>query len=201
MGLHRAWPNAVITGVDLTPQPRYPFRFVQADALTYPLEGFDFIWASPPCQRFSLASLVHKNNGKEYPDLLTPIRNRLQGLTVPWIIENVPAAPLNTHVVRLCGLMFGLKVFRHRCFQTSFVCFGLPHPSHNGKRIGEGIFSVAGGSGRWKTWGKIQRNVMKGTIAEWQDAMGIDWMTRKEITQAVPPAYSAFLASQLNDLK
>ncbi len=114
----------------------------------------------------------------------------------PWVIENVIGAPLQNPVT-LCGLMFDLKVLRHRLFETSFFMLRMPHPSHKNKRIGEGYFSVAGGTGRWKTWGKVFRNVSKGTAAQWADAMGIDWMTRKEITQAIPPAYTEWIGRQL----
>jgi len=93
--------------------------------------------------------------------------------------------------------MFNLKVFRHRAFETSVVIFQPEHPNHKGKRIGEGFFSVAGSSGRWKSWGKVHQNVSKGTIKQWQGAMGIDWMTAKEIREAIPPAYTEWIGQQL----
>lgn len=194
MGYHRA--GFEVVGVDIKPQPHYPFEFHQADALTYPLDGFDVIHASPPCQRFSMASVRHIKEGKIYPDYLTPIRERLQDLETPWIIENVLGAPMKRMIV-LCGLMFDLKVFRHRVFETSVLIFSPDHPSHKGKRIGEGFFSVAGGAGRWKSWGTVKMNVSKGTIKEWRDAMGIDWMTAKEIREAIPPAYTEFIGKQI----
>src|SRR5258708_28352590 len=115
MGLPRAWPDAEILGVDIVPQPRYPFKFVQADAMTFPLEGYDFIWASPPCQAFSKTRRI---TGKEYPDLIDPIRQRFP-TRIPYVIENVTGAPLFAPVM-LCGTMFGLKVIRHRNFETNF---------------------------------------------------------------------------------
>ena len=194
MGLHRAWPDAEIIGVDIVNQPRYPFRFVQADAMTFPLEGYDFIWASPPCQAHSVASIVHKNNGKIYQNFIPETRERLLASGLPFVIENVFGAPLKFPVI-LCGLMFGLPIFRHRLFECSWPML-FPRCSHKGKRIGEGYYSIAGGAGRWKSWGRIHKGVSKGTRVQWRDAMGIDWMLRRELTQAVPPAYSEFIARQ-----
>lgn len=194
MGYHRA--GFEVVGVDINPQKNYPFEFHQADALTYPLDGFDVIHASPPCQKFSLASVRHIKEGKVYPDCLTPIRERLKKSDAIWIIENVLGAPMDRKTV-LCGLMFGLKVFRHRAFESNALIFHPLHPSHNGKRIGEGYFSVAGGSGRWKSWGTIHRDISKGTIKEWREAMGINWMTGTEIKEAIPPAYCEFIGRQL----
>lgn len=191
MGLHRAGFDVV--GVDIEPQPRYPFTFLQADALRPPfdLRQFDFIWASPPCQAFSPASRGHRNRGKIYPDLIEPTRALVKASGVAYAIENVPGAPLE-NTVQLCGLMFGLKVFRHRLFECSFFMM-VPQCSHAGKRIGTKYFSVAGGSGRWSNWNGKQYGILKGTIAQWREAMGIDWMLRREITQAIPPAYSEFI--------
>jgi DNA (cytosine-5)-methyltransferase 1 len=113
-----------------------------------------------------------------------------------YVIEKVIAAPLQTSIV-LCGLMFDLHVFRHRNFETSVMIFQPPHISHNGKKIGEGYYSVAGGTGRWKSWGKITPGITKGTIKECSQAMGIDWMTREELVQAIPPSYTKFIGEQL----
>src|SRR5438034_3533051 len=97
-----AVPNAEIIGVDINPQARYPFNFVQADALTYPLCGFDFIWASPPCQRYSRMSQSRKGLSQTYPDLIGPMRSRLVGQPSPYVIENVPESPL-INPFMLCG--------------------------------------------------------------------------------------------------
>ena len=190
MGYHRAGFDEIV-GIDIKPQPRYPFTFIQADALEYPLDGFDWIHASPPCQRFSVAAL---NNKTKYADLLTPTRKRFYENGGMWVIENVPNAPMQW-TIKLCGLMFNLKVFRHRLFELSHLIFQPTHPPHKGKRIGEGYFSVCGNSGGWTAWGN--RKIKKGSISECRDAMGIDWMIRKEITQAVPPAYTEFIGKQL----
>ncbi len=197
MGYHRA--GFEVVGVDIKAQRHYPFPFLLHDALTLPIEflqSFDAIHASPPCQKFSVASIRHIKSGKKYPDCLTPTRNQLRASRQPWVIENVLGAPMSRMLI-LCGLMFDLKVFRHRAFESSVLLIGLDHPSHTGKRIGFGYFSIAGGSGRWKSWGKVYRNVSKGTIREWQDAMGIGWMTGAEIKEAIPPAYTEFIGRQL----
>lgn len=195
MGYHQSGFN--ITGVDNLPQKRYPFNFILDDAMEYLInhgQEYDVIHASPPCQLFSVAT---KNcDRKKHNDLITPIRKVLIEIGKPYIIENVPGASIKPNVV-LCGLMFGLKVFRHRHFDCSFFIFTLCHPPHTGKHIGDGYYSVAGHSGRWKSRGKVHRNIGKGTVAEWRDAMGIDWMTRKELAQAIPPAYTQFIGDQL----
>lgn len=196
MGYHMA--GFEVTGVDINPQPHYPFAYVQADAMTYPLLGCDVIHASPPCQRFSVASLGRRNQGKEYPDLLTPIRQRLLGSGKPWVIENVPQAPMQQSIC-LCGLMFGLKVFRHRLFECSEFLLTPRHPAHGACKIGAGYYSIAGNGGRWKTWGVVQRDVSKGSATEWRQAMGIHWMTRAELTQAIPPAYTEFIGRALRE--
>jgi len=194
MGYYRAGFHD-ITGVDIVQQPRYPFKFIQGDALEFDLAGFDVIHASPPCQRFSAASAANRKTGKQYKDLLTPTRKKLKDHGGCWVIENVVGAPMERHLI-LCGLMFGLKVFRHRYFESSHILLQPDHPSHRGKRIGEGYYSIAGGAGRWKSWGKIYDH-SRGTRNEWRAAMGIDWMTRKELTQAIPPAYTEFIGRQL----
>ena len=94
-----------VTGVDTMPQPRYPFRFIRADALEFPLDGFDLICASPPCQAYTAARHIR---GNEHPRLIGPIRERLAASGIPWVLENVPGAPL-INPVMLCGGMFGLK--------------------------------------------------------------------------------------------
>lgn len=195
MGYQRAGFD--VTGVDIAPQPHYPFEFHQADALTFPLEGFDAIHASPPCQAWSVASELHRRAGKKYQDCLTPIRERLRSRGGIWVIENVPRAPIQPYAIQLCGLMFGLKVFRHRLFQLSHLIPPPLHPSHVGLRVGDGYFSVAGSGGRWKSWGTVHRNVSKGTREEWRAAMGIPWMTRHELTQSIPPAYTEYIGKWL----
>ena len=186
MGLHRA--GFEVTGVDIADQPRYPFTFIRGDALEADLRGFDFIWASPPCQRYSMAV---RNAGRShlFPDLIPPVRDRLLTAGVPWVIENVPGAPLRRDLV-LCGTMFGLRLVRHRLFETSWPISALVPPcAHRGDEI-----PVYGnGTPSWHRE-KLGRNI---TADEQRIAMGIDWMTRDELTEAIPPAYSEFIARLL----
>lgn len=194
-GLQRAGFH--VTGVDNRAQKRYcGDAFIQASVLGMcceDLHDFDFVWASPPCQDSSPAARAAKKKGKVYPQLIPQTRRLLSQSGRPFVIENVPGAPLRGNVVRLCGTSFDLKVFRHRIFECSFPLL-VPPCSHAGKRIGRGYFSVAGGSGRWSSWNGIEYGFSKGTIADWRGAMGIDWMTRAEIVEAIPPAYSEFIA-------
>lgn len=186
-----------VVGVDVADQPRYPFSFHKADAFDFLKNHhaeFDAFHASPPCQRFSAATEMRYR--ENHPDLLAEIRSIFLDIGKPYVIENVPGAPMAGGAIMLCGLMFGLNVFRHRYFESSLNLLSPEHPSHNGKKIGEGYFSIAGGAGRWKSWGTVHRNVTKGTAAEWRDAMRIDWMTRKELTQAIPPAYTEYIGRQ-----
>ncbi|KKM13915.1 hypothetical protein LCGC14_1711310, partial [marine sediment metagenome] len=107
--------------MDIEPQPNYPFEFILADAMTFPLEGFDLIHASPPCQGYSV---LNSFLGKDYPLLIEPLRDRARGF--PLVIENVVGAPLREPLL-LCGQMFGLRLFRHRLFELPFFAF---QPGH-----------------------------------------------------------------------
>jgi DNA (cytosine-5)-methyltransferase 1 len=194
MGYSRAFPDAEIVGVDINPQPRYPFTFVQADAMTYPLDGFDFIHASPPCQAYSAGRNIWKGRlaDDRHPDLVDPTRARLIAADVPYVIENVVGAPLRNYVV-LCGDMFGLGVKRHRLFETSFIVWNPPtcradHPDF--------FVSVFGGGAKAKKKGRgfPKTNVVHAAASA---AMGIDWMNRDEMSQAIPPAYTEFIGHAL----
>jgi DNA (cytosine-5)-methyltransferase 1 len=183
MGLYRAGFD--VTGVDIKPQPRYPFRFIQADALEFPLEGYDFIWASPPCQDHMLTP--HRKHGTGW--MLPKTRERLRLNGEYWAIENVPGAPMRVDY-RLCGCMFSLpNLRRERWFEVSWPGFTLL-PSHDHR---SNCISVVGhGTPSWVT-AKLGRNP---TIKEYRAAMGIDWMNRNELSQAIPPAYSEFIGKQ-----
>lgn len=190
MGYYRAGFTEIV-GVDIKPQPRYPFEFVQADAMTYPLDGFDAIHASPPCQAFSVATLFHRGRRDQHPDLVEPTRERLLEVGVPYAIENVPAAPL-INPLMLCGTMFlGLKVYRHRLFECEPAIYFPPschnphlfRPTEVGRRVAEhGWMTVAGHFSSVEAAGV---------------AMGIDWMTRDELAQAIPPAYTEYIGRHL----
>lgn len=109
MGLHRMWPDAEIIGVDIKPQPRYPFTFILTDAMTFSLNGYDFIWASPPCQGYSWTSHIYHCQQRPYPKLIEDMRRQLSNAGVSYVIENVPGAPLISPLL-LCGTMFGLPL-------------------------------------------------------------------------------------------
>lgn len=175
-----------VTGVDIEHQPRYPFDFKQADALTYPLEGFDLIHASPPCQAYSSASAPFRKEGKQYPELIPAVRERLKASGIPYVIENVEGAPLDRPVM-LCGTMLGLPVYRHRLFECSFPVEQPAHPAHlwNADKV------------RWtQERGHIVPSMRIDRLDDVSErAMGdIWWMTAKERKQAVPPAFTRYIA-------
>jgi DNA (cytosine-5)-methyltransferase 1 len=214
MGLHRAWPNARITGVDIKPQKNYPFDFVQADAMTFDLDGYDFLWASPICQKYTQLNFLHRES--EYGDFIAAVRTRFSQSGKPWAIENVPNSPLIRGSMKLCGTMFGLatrdgsgELRRHRIFELSFDRPLVPRCQHSQKTV-----RVFGSHGGLHTLDQRERRVVRvhghtGGIArgikmfgvrEWKEAMGIDWMTGIELSQAIPPAYSEFIARQVPSL-
>lgn len=187
MGLHRAGFD--VTGVDINPQPRYPFPFIQADATTIALRGFDFIWASPPCQHYS--DLAKRNgNAHEHPDLIPQVRKMLQASNAgAWVIENVEGAPLLNPVV-LCGTMFpGLRVLRHRLFEATFPILAPPHGAHPKVHTFDKRKSHFGKTNEWTDFVQVTGGG-NSTLAAAKDAMGIDWMTKEEINEAIPPAYA-----------
>lgn len=187
MGLHRAGFD--VAGVDIKPQPHYPFRFIQGDALTASLDGYDFLWAGPPCQAYTLASLSHRMNGKVYPDLVAATRDRLKDTGKPYVIENVPGAPIRPDLV-LCGSIFGLKLVRHRWFEMHGVPFELITPcAHDDDPI-----TVCGHG--TPSWARARRG-SNYKQQEKRDAMGIDWMNRGELAEAIPPAYSELIGRRI----
>ena len=176
-----------VVGVDIKPQPRYAGdEFIQADAMTFPLDGFDAIHASPPCQRYSRCTPPAKRGN--HADLIDPTRNGLVGSGLPYVIENVPGAPLRDFVV-LCGSSFGLKVRRHRLFETNFPLLALPC-NHCAQGVPVGVYG--GGTGKGQKRG---RKVM--SSAEAIEVMGMPWANRAEVTQAIPPAYTEYIGRQL----
>lgn len=189
-GYHRAGFDVV--GVDIEPQPHYPYEFHQADALTYPLAGFDVIHASPPCQAYSQAAQTQRNAGKEYPDLLAPTREKLIAAGLPWVIENVPGAPMRADY-KFCGCQFGLDLRRERWFEVSWpVAYSLMPPCNHPYPV---VSVVGHGAPAWVR----ERLGYNPTIADYRAAMGIDWMNRNELSQAIPPAYTEYIGAQLLD--
>jgi len=193
MGYHRAGFDVV--GVDVNPSPHYPFEFHQADAMTYPLDGFDAVHASPPCQGF--CDLKSMYNARPHADMLTPMRERLRAWGGMYVIENVEGAPM-VNPVRLCGTAFCLgtdtaELRRHRLFETNPAITLVPQCSH-GRR--PRVIGVYGGHGRDR-----RRNVptQNFTTDERREAMGIDWMNGAELSQAVPPAYTEFIGRAILD--
>ena len=203
MGYHRAGFDEIV-GVDIKPQPRYPFDFVQADADKIALDTIptlfkefipDAIHASPPCQAHS--ALRHLHPEKHYPCFLDSTRRRLIAWGRAWVIENVPGSPLRDPI-QLCGSSFGLRVRRHRLFESNMRLSSLPCKH---KEQGQPIdVSGTGGRRRNRRPDDHGGNTNKPrNIDEAHAAMGIDWMTRYELSQAIPPAYTEWIGRQVID--
>lgn len=194
VGYHRAGFDVV--GVDIAPQKNYPFEFHQADALEYLAEHghrFDVIHASPVCKKYS--KLAALNKGKKYPDQVGEVRDALMATGKPYVIENVPGAPL-INPLMLCGSMFGLKVYRHRLFECSPLLYFPPCPCQH----------VARASGT-KNHGKRRKDLSNFgvltitghdfIVADARIAMGIEWMNQRDLSQAIPPAYTEYIGRQI----
>lgn len=186
-----------VVGVDIARQPHYPFTFHQADALTYPLDGYDVVHASPPCKRFTVANRVHKANTLRLfdpnEDVLTPMLERLRASSAVWIVENVVGAPMPADAVTLCGSAFGLRVRRHRLFASSVPLRGTTcdHEAQ-GQPVG-----VYGNGGAW-TRTAAGGGGVKVAGPEAADALGIDWCTdQRYLSQAIPPTYTEYIGRQL----
>lgn len=188
MGLWRAGFDVV--GVDLHPQPEYPFTFVQADALEYFREhcNFDLVWASPPCQAFT-AYKRRPDHVAPRANLIPDVRTDLIASGAPYIIENVEGARAELrNPIRLCGSMFGLDVQRHRLFETSFP-MTQPECDHS---VWAARFPQA--TNRKNKRKTVEVGVYRIPLAVQREAMGIDWMSLKTLSQAIPPAYAEWLA-------
>ncbi|MGH3859973.1 DNA cytosine methyltransferase [Actinokineospora sp.] len=194
-GYHAAGFDVV--GVDIEPQPHYPFPFIHADALTVDLSGFDVIAASPPCQAFSQATPTHRRDA--HPDLVAPIRQRLIDAVAmpggPWayVIENVPGAPL-IDPVTVCGDTLRLGVRRHRLFESNVVLHGTPcHHDRSAAAVPVyGSYGQRSGRKPLDVEGETSP-----TTEQARAAMGIDWMPWPALTQAIPPAFTFWLGAQL----
>lgn len=204
MGYHRAGFDVI--GVDIEPQPNYPFEFVQDDALRFlaalnalgSYAGVEFaaVHASPPCQGYLNLGGVNRAQGRDYehPDLVAATRDALRRLGLPYIIENVENAPL-INPVRLCGSSFGLPLRRHRMFESNVPLVAPPcnHKWQKVKRYWTG----------WRPNGETRKATVVqiygngGGREEWGPALGVDWMSPAEMCEAIPPAYTEFLGRQL----
>ncbi|MFD9751628.1 DNA cytosine methyltransferase [[Kitasatospora] papulosa] len=195
MGYHLAGLD--VTGIDSSPQPRYPFRFIQGDAIDYVREhgaDFDFIHASPPCQRYSRAQKIQH---RDHPDLIAPTRAALEATGRPFVIENVEEAARELRdPVILCAAAFGMRTYRHRLFETGGgFTFAPPlHPGH---------WAPLTKMGRPRAAGHFAHYVGNFSgVAEARTDMQVPWMNRDGIRECIPPAYTqhiaaAFLASRL----
>lgn len=179
-----------VVGVDVEPQPRYPFEFVQADATTFPLDGFDAYAGSPPCIDHSDLASIGGAHGTGW--MLAHTIERFRAAGKPYVVENVDSADLPGELT-LCGTQFGLRsgrywLRRHRRFASNVFLMAPGRCTCARKPIG-GVYGTGGEqtTGRGYKWGRAGR----------REAMGIDWMTHAEIAQAVPPAYTQFIGEQL----
>lgn len=187
-----------VIGVDIAPRPSNPLPFLQADAMSLDpkfIAFFDAIHASPPCQSYS--DLAKRNgNGDAWPRLVEPVREMLIQSGKPYVIENVEGAPLENPVV-LCGTMFpGLRVLRHRLFETNFPVKVPPHRKHPKVHTFDKRKSHFGKTDEWSDFVQVTGGG-NCSLAAARDAMGIDWMNKGEINEAVPPAYTKHIGRQL----
>lgn len=194
-----------VVGVDIRYQPNYPFEFLEDDALQHlewlvsrpdKLARYSAIHASPPCQGYSWAAKRWTDVERAY--LIEPTRGLLKASGLPYVMENVPGAPL-INPFRLCGEMLGLNVIRHRNFETNFPILVPDHKPHrrpikrlardgSGRTVQRSSYcTVAGHGGESDSF----------RLEDWQAAMGIDWTTKDELVEAIPPAYTKFIGEQL----
>ncbi|WP_280220151.1 DNA methylase [Nocardia neocaledoniensis] len=194
MGYHLAGFD--VTGVDIDPQPRYPFTFVQGDALEILAahgHEFDAIAASPPCHDHTTLVSRAGINGSGW--LLDATLEALAAQPLPWIVENVMGAEMRSDVV-LCGSMFGLRTYRHRKFAVDHRIPWLPsvpwHPAHTTRTSTKK---------RRRDFDAGMNISITGDVSAWLGpaCMGIDWMTGPELAQAIPPAYTHHLGLHLLD--
>lgn len=183
-----------VVGIDISPQPNYPFEFHRVDALEFLAEHageFDAVHASPPCQAYTPLGALHRH--KTYPDLVAATRAALDETGLPYVIENVMSAPLiKERSIVLCGGMFGLRTYRHRRFESRLSLVAPEHPKH--------VIRTATKQRR-KLWAEGWHVSITGDVGVYvgPEAMGIDWMSGNELCQAIPPAYTEFIGRQLLD--
>lgn len=200
VGYYRAGFDVV--GVDIKPQPHYPFEFHQADALTYPLEGFDAYHASPPCQYYSRLRHLPWLKGRNYWRSVPPTIARLETIDKPWVIENVEDCWDMPDSFIMCGSSMGMQLYRHRRFLTNFPVMCFSHQAHKNV-ITPGRASLSKRHHGQQGFKEISRRSVAGHASYTGDTdrrkavMGIDWMTGDELAQAIPPAYTEYVGRYL----
>lgn len=209
MGYHRA--GFEVVGVDINPQPRYPFEFHQADAMEYPLEGFSVIHASPPCQAYSVTRHTHS---KQHPELLEPTITRLREWGGHWVVENVVSNRTRTIMpgaIEVCGAAFGQKaddvdgaplvLKRHRLFLADLMLLNRHCACGFFRSRGVRVGGVYGAGPENRKLANRSLGTFRGgytpTIPVRRELMGIDWMTGTELSQSIPPAYTEYIGRQL----
>lgn len=175
--------------------PRYPFEFIQADAMVILrdvdyLDGFDVIAASPPCQSYSLAL---RHMAHEQPMLIDAVRDALRGRV--YVIENVPGSPIpmqddlfGTHAIQICGTAFGLRIYRHRLFESSLPLIGT---TCNHRLPAMNPHNTVGREWIYREFGRQDPEVV------WRREMGVEWMTQQGGRESIPPAYTEHIGHQL----
>lgn len=205
MGYYRA--GFAVLGVDITPQPNYPFGFVQMDALDFLAEkarfwNFDAIHASPPCQHYLSLTRVNESLGRtmNHPDLIAVTRKALRATQLPYIIENVRDAKRQLiDPIKLCGTSFDLPLHRHRFFESNINISGIPCAHYRfTERKYWTSFRPKGAGVEYQKSPVVQvYGIGSGGKHHWPAAMGIDWMTYAELAEAIPPSYTEHLGHQL----
>jgi DNA (cytosine-5)-methyltransferase 1 len=200
-GAARGYHDAgfAVVGVDINPQPNYPYEFHQADALEFLADWghqFDAIHSSTPCQSYLNLGAVNRKLGRIYDhaDLIAPMRELLIASGTPWVMENVEGSPLRDPV-RICGTGLGMPLRRHRLFESNAPLTGI---ACDHKRFSEPKYWTGWrpkGEHRLSTVVQVYGNA--GGREHWPDALGVDWMTAKEMTECVPPTYTEHIGAQI----
>ncbi len=181
-----------VTGIDIDYQPNNPHKFIQADAMEYVANNYqeyDFIHASPPCQKYSVTGNMYDNS--HHPDLLPQVRTLLKGIGKPYVIENVPGSPME-NFIKLRGDMFGLRVLRMRYFESNIMLIAPSMPKKKGYTSGKGKKYSSFDDGYYISVAGHNYRFLDGCVA-----MDIHWMSRKGLSQSVPPAYTQYIGNQL----
>ena len=198
-GIHLACEEAgvahEIVGFDIKPMPRYPFKFVQQDALTVNLGGFDAVWASPPCQFYTRLRGLPWMRGREYWRSIPPTRGHLLRFGKPYILENVSDAGWDMpESIVLCGQNLGLNLYRHRRFESTHLLLQPVHQKHRAvitpgrASLGKRHHGLNGWNGAAPLPSGVQRH---------RSNLGIPWMIGTELAQAIPPVFAKYVWAQL----